>query len=528
MPSESPSIVVSEAGKEDSLQAASDSASVASGPPSVSGGSSVSSASSSSGIVRIASEGLLQPPVALDMETLRQIVDQQRVVEEIISAFNSSPEEGWKAVNESKMVSPDDPEDMAKLFYDAYGVDPDKLGELLGKSKNAAILDAFVKLNDFRALSIADAVRHMFRKFKPAGESAIIDRIITSFSEAYKRDNPDLFSHPDTVYQLAFAVLLVNTALSNPSALKKAPEMCKSAAAFYRTITRDLCRDEKKITRALVLDLFFSVNLRPIELIRDKYMNIFRDSVRSGWLEKKTDGRLNAWKRRLFALSGHTHIGYALYYFNGGMDRAWRVMIPLNENVVCEISPVDSLVLFIRHKRRLRITAAKRIQDGTVLKSTKLEFAVRCADSRQAQYWCRAINECISESLQERSIQSTLRSSPMATSRAKSFRLGSLSKESMPGRMEKLKSDSVIPSIRGRMSSDSDVCPSFRIESEADLSSSTAKIQEQSSRHQSSCHAPSEFALGSPKKTEPTLLSVSEHVVSEIASEDAPSSHDPS
>jgi len=98
----------------------------------------------------------------------------------------------------------------------------------------------------------------------------------------------------------------------------------------------------------------------------------------------------------------------------------------------------------------------------------------------------------------------------------------------MPGRMEKLKSDSVIPSIRGRMSSDSDVCPSFRIESEADLSSSTAKIQEQSSRHQSSCHAPSEFALGSPKKTEPTLLSVSEHVVSEIASEDAPSSHDPS
>ncbi len=232
------------------------------------------------------------------------------------------------------------------------------------------LLNCFIGFNDFRGLSIADAVRHMLRKFKPVGESAIIDRVLTGFSTFWKRDNPNVFSHPDTVYQLAFAALMVNTSINNPHAIDQAPPLVRSVSSFQKVIMKELCKDETNLTNQMLEELYDSIRQRPIELVNDKYMTIFRDSVRSGWVEKRTNSGLVArrWKRRLLVLSGHKFIGYALYYFKAGKDRAWRMMIPLNSEASTGLFKEDKLCFFIERGDGKVMHNARRSNEGDMEK----------------------------------------------------------------------------------------------------------------------------------------------------------------
>jgi hypothetical protein len=314
-----------------------------------------------------------------------------------VSLFNENPEKGVAMLLETKIVQEEKAHDIASFLYVSYGLDPDSLGKFIGKKENDQLLSAFISLNDFRGLSIADAVRHMLRKFKPIGESAIIDRVLTAFSDYWKRDNPNVFSHPDTAYQLAFATLMVNTSLNNPHALDQAPPLVRSASSFQRVIRKELCVNENNLNNSMLEDLYESVRQRPIELVNDKYMTIFRDSVRSGWVEKRTANAMVArkWKRRLLVLSGHKFIGYALYYFKAGKDRAWRMMIPLNADVTCGFLKDDKLCIFIERGDGKILSTAKRNDEGTTEKDNRKRFIFRCSDVREAEYWLDSILKCM-------------------------------------------------------------------------------------------------------------------------------------
>jgi len=126
-------------------------------------------------------------------------------------------------------------------------------------------------------------------------------------------------------------------------------------------------------------------------------MTIFRDSERSGWVEKKTKSSMTRWKRRLLVLSGHPFIGYALYYFKAGRDRAWRMMIPLNGNVQCGIVGTERNSFFIQRMDGDEISAAKRNDEGITEKHDRPRFVFRCSDEREAQYWLETIQDSLTK-----------------------------------------------------------------------------------------------------------------------------------
>jgi len=332
---------------------------------------------------------VLSPGKPVDKDERCQLVDR------LIESFNRDLNTGWAEIVESKVIDCKQDSEIANFFYNSYGVDPDNLGDFLGKEARSCILDHFVKLNDFSGLSVADAVRHMLRKFKPRGENAIIDRMITAFSFAYSRDNPATFRNPDTPYQLAFALLMVNTSAHNSSAVGRAPEFVRNCKSFKKVILKELCRDEGNLDEPMLKDMYDSIVQRPIELVPDRYMNIFRDSVRSGWVIKKSSNISNSEERRLLVLSGHESIGFALYYFSGGKDRAWRVMIPLADCVICELHKKRPESFVLRSSSEVIVTAAKRHSDGFIEKSKKRQFEFICTDERQAMHWLSEINLCI-------------------------------------------------------------------------------------------------------------------------------------
>lgn len=260
-------------------------------------------------------------------------------------------------------------------------------------------LRKFVALNDFKDLSVADAIRHLFRNFKPRGESAIIERIMVAFSEAYTRDNPSAFSHEDTVFQLAFAVMILNTGMNNPEAMKRSPKMCKSLSTFQNVILKDLCPNEKLMTKETITEIYESVRLRPIQMVEDRYMTIFRDSVRSGWVEKLSSRTFAKYQRRILVLSGHKVTGFALYYFTSGTDREWRATIPLNEDILC--GRIDLRSIRLHHQDNLLVNGGKRDLDGSVKKFGKKEFVFRCKSTSEAESWVNSIYVCIMKSLQK-------------------------------------------------------------------------------------------------------------------------------
>ena len=81
----------------------------------------------------------------------------------------------------------------------------------------------FLKLFNFTRLSLVTALRTWLQSFRMPGEAQIIDRLLECFANAYCRDNPTQFRHPDTAYVLAVSVIMLNTDLYNPNVRKKMP-----------------------------------------------------------------------------------------------------------------------------------------------------------------------------------------------------------------------------------------------------------------------------------------------------------------
>lgn len=73
---------------------------------------------------------------------------------------------------------------------------------------------------DLSGMQIDVAIRKFVTCFKLPGEAQKIDRLMSAFSERYCRCNRDVasrFDNQDTVFLLAFAIIMLNSDLHNPS-----------------------------------------------------------------------------------------------------------------------------------------------------------------------------------------------------------------------------------------------------------------------------------------------------------------------
>uniref|UniRef100_A0A8C6PLC3 IQ motif and Sec7 domain ArfGEF 2 n=1 Tax=Nothobranchius furzeri TaxID=105023 RepID=A0A8C6PLC3_NOTFU len=139
-----------------------------------------------------------------------------------LNLFNKKPEKGIQYLIERGFVS-DTPVGIARFLLERKGLSRQMIGEFLGnrqKQFNKDVLDCVVDEMDFSGMDLDDALRKFQAQIKVQGEAQKVERLIEAFSQRYCVCNPTLvrqFQNPDTIFILAFAIILLNTDMYSPN-----------------------------------------------------------------------------------------------------------------------------------------------------------------------------------------------------------------------------------------------------------------------------------------------------------------------
>lgn len=113
-------------------------------------------------------------------------------------------------------------EDLARQVRRINGLHKKRLGEWLAKPGNEDLAKAFIADLDFNGRRIDEALRLMLATFRLPGESQEINRIMEAFAPVlYEQcrsvpSTRDIFASPDSVYIMAYSVIMLNTDQHNP------------------------------------------------------------------------------------------------------------------------------------------------------------------------------------------------------------------------------------------------------------------------------------------------------------------------
>jgi brefeldin A-resistance guanine nucleotide exchange factor 1 len=156
-------------------------------------------------------------------ESLREQRTRKAIIIRGATKFNEKPKAGIAYLASQGIIrDPDDPQCIAEFVKGTARVDKKVLGEFISKRGHEAILSAFIDLFDFTGARIDEALRQLLHAFRLPGESALIERILTEFSEKYfKMAQPESIANGDAVYILTYAVIMLNTDQHNPNMKQK-------------------------------------------------------------------------------------------------------------------------------------------------------------------------------------------------------------------------------------------------------------------------------------------------------------------
>ncbi|PKI83678.1 guanine nucleotide exchange protein for ADP-robosylation factor [Malassezia vespertilionis] len=135
-----------------------------------------------------------------------------------IRQFNYKPKRGIAQLIEHGFIRSDAPQSVARFLFYADGLSKVNIGEFLGEgdAENIAIMHAFVDLMHFDNMPFIVALRRFLQAFRMPGEAQKIDRFMLKFAERYVEGNKGTFANADTVYVLAYSVIMLNTDAHNP------------------------------------------------------------------------------------------------------------------------------------------------------------------------------------------------------------------------------------------------------------------------------------------------------------------------
>ncbi|XP_041035586.1 IQ motif and SEC7 domain-containing protein 2-like isoform X2 [Carcharodon carcharias] len=157
-----------------------------------------------------------------DSPALNNDVLQRRQYRIGLNLFNKKPEKGIQYLIERGFVA-DTPIGVARFILERKGLSRQMIGEFLGnrqKQFNRDVLDCVVDEMDFGGMELDEALRKFQAHIRVQGEAQKVERLIESFSQRYCICNPALvrqFHNPDTIFILAFAIILLNTDMYSPN-----------------------------------------------------------------------------------------------------------------------------------------------------------------------------------------------------------------------------------------------------------------------------------------------------------------------
>ena len=303
--------------------------------------------------------------------------------------FNMDPKKGIEFLVSNGLLK-ENPQDVAAFLLKGDGLNKTAIGDYLGEKKtfNMDVLDAFVNLHDFSNLILVQALRQFLWSFRLPGEAQKIDRMMEKFASKYCSQNPNVFSNNDTCYVLSFSIIMLNTALHNPS-VKDKPTVDK-----FISMNRGI-NSGGDLPRELLSSLYESIKQEPFKIPEDDgndLMHTFFNPDREGWLWKQ-GGRYKSWKRRWFILKDK-----CLYYFEYTTDKEPRGIIPLEGLQVRDVSEKvkpNCFELYSTLGPGSVIKACKTDQEGRVSEGRHTTYRMYSATEDEREEWIKAIQTSI-------------------------------------------------------------------------------------------------------------------------------------
>ncbi|XP_053574793.1 IQ motif and SEC7 domain-containing protein 3 [Bombina bombina] len=161
-------------------------------------------------------------PASCRSPTLSTDTMRKRLYRIGLNLFNVNPDKGIQFLI-SRGFIPDTPIGVAHFLLQRKGLSRQMIGEFLGNSKkqfNRDVLDCVVDEMDFSNMELDEALRKFQAHIRVQGEAQKVERLIEAFSQRYCMCNPEIvqqFHNPDTIFILAFAIILLNTDMYSPS-----------------------------------------------------------------------------------------------------------------------------------------------------------------------------------------------------------------------------------------------------------------------------------------------------------------------
>ncbi|KAJ8060514.1 hypothetical protein OCU04_010835 [Sclerotinia nivalis] len=162
-----------------------------------------------------------------DQATLREQKRRKKIIIQGTMKFNENAKAGIAFLASQGII--DDPKDaktVANFLKGTSRVDKKQLGEFISKKGNEPILEALIDSFDFENKRVDEALRELLETFRLPGESALIERIMTTFAENYCSGTlPEGIADKDSVYVLTYAIIMLNTDQHNPNMKGKRMEL---------------------------------------------------------------------------------------------------------------------------------------------------------------------------------------------------------------------------------------------------------------------------------------------------------------
>ncbi|KAL3110299.1 hypothetical protein niasHT_016079 [Heterodera trifolii] len=161
-------------------------------------------------------------PANMQMRVEWNEQQRRRLYRIALNFFNKTPDLGVQLLISWGFVR-NSPRELALLFMERRGISKQMIGEYLGTLRSqfhTAVLNCFIEQISMYDMEIDIALRQLLKHIRLPLEAQKIDHIIQAFAQHYvacNRNRLCALDTPDSMYILAFAVIMLNTDLHTPS-----------------------------------------------------------------------------------------------------------------------------------------------------------------------------------------------------------------------------------------------------------------------------------------------------------------------
>ncbi|CAM9871040.1 unnamed protein product [Lampetra fluviatilis] len=186
-----------------------------------------------------------------------------------LNLFNKKAEKGLQFLMERGFI-PDTPYGVAQFLLQRKGLSRQMIGDFLGnrqKQFNRDVLDCVVEEMDFAGMDIDEALRKFQGQVRVQGEAQKVERMIEAFSQRYCVCNSVLlrqFRNPDTIFILAFAIILLNTDRYSPNVKAERKMKLEDFIKNLRGVD-----DGKDIPREMLLNIYDRISKKELKTNED-------------------------------------------------------------------------------------------------------------------------------------------------------------------------------------------------------------------------------------------------------------------